>query len=186
MPSLRTGRPARAAIAGAVVLATIGLTGCGSDGVMHRGSTALEYDGKSASASDLQTAAQQITKAIGSGTITASDVAGVLALEPQLTKLGKANGVVVSDDQVKATYPKVDFTPTALNAMRASTLGSELQNSGALTAATAQELLKDAKVTINPRYGTWVPGKGASAAPQPWISPKPSQQAPVPNGRPAE
>ncbi|WP_265443818.1 hypothetical protein [Flexivirga meconopsidis] len=185
MPSLRTGRPARAAIAGAVVLATLGLTGCGSGGVMHRGSTGIKYDGKSASATELQTAAEQITKAIGSGTITAADVAGVLALEPQLTKFAKQKGVVVSADQVKSAYPKVDFSPVALEAMRANGLASALQNSGALTAQAAQKLLKDANVTINPRYGTWVEGKGATAAPQPWISPKPSSEAPVPNGRPA-
>lgn len=148
----------------------------------------MKYDGHTASTTQLQTAAKQITTALGSGTISPADVASVLSLQPEAIKLGRQHNVVVSADQIRSAYPKATLSDTAVQALRSNQVLSTLQNNGDLTTADLQKMLKASKVQVNPRYGTWVSGKGVQTASQPWVSATPSSStATTPsNGRAAE
>lgn len=167
MPSPRISRYTR--VVTYAIVCTLALMACGSDGVIHNGSDGVSYSGGSASSADLQSAASQITKAFESDVIAPSAVVSVLTLEPQVTKLGQQHGIAVSNDQITAAFPKVKFNSTALSAMRCDELIAELEQAG-VSDSQVKNMLQKAKVTINPRYGVWVPGQGAVSITEPWIS----------------
>lgn len=167
----------------AVALSTLALAGCGADGVLHNGSTALQYDGRTVTSQELQTATDQINKATGYG-IDPTNVAQVLSIGPEIVKAGKAHGVVLSDTYLRNKYHKSQLSDVAVEALRVNDISQQLSNSGDLTDADTKKIAgQDA--TLNPRYGAWVKGTGPTKAAEPWISPTPTA-AQVPNGHPAE
>lgn len=184
MPNFRSRR---FIVGAAAALSTLALAGCGSGGVMHDGSTALKYDGHTVTNSQLQTAASQISKLVGQ-TVSPALVAGRLAIGPETLQYAASKGQPpFSDSQIEAQAPKVTLSPTALEALRVDALISTMRANAQLDDPTLQMLTKSAKVTLNPRYGTWVNGTGIVAGSAPWIkaTPAPTDATPVPNGRPA-
>lgn len=180
MPSFHRGR---FVVGAAVAISTLALAGCGAGGVMHKGSTALQYDGRTVTTEQLQTATDEINKATGYG-IDPANVAQVLSIGPEIIKAGKRHGVVYSDTYLRDKYNKSKLSEVAVEALRVNDISQTLSDAGNLTKADTEKIgAQDA--TLNPRYGTWVKGTGPTTAPEPWISAAPSA-GPVPNGHPAE
>jgi hypothetical protein len=156
-------------VGAAALVGTLALAGCGSGGVMHNGRTALTYDGHKVTNSQLQTAAAQISKAVGA-TVDPSVVAGRLAIGPEMEKYAASKGQPpITDSQIRAQLPKATLSPTTLEALRTDALISTLANDAKLDDASLKALSKKADVTVNPRYGTWSKGTGIVTASTPWI-----------------
>ncbi|GAB3499911.1 YgdI/YgdR family lipoprotein [Flexivirga lutea] len=180
MPSFRRGR---FALGGAAMLCTLALAGCGSSGVMHDGSTALTYDGKTVTNDQLQTAAKDISAFVG-GPVDPGVVAGRLAIGPQVEKYAAQKGQSpITASQIQAQKPKAELSDVALKALEVDALISTLANNGDLDNASLQALTKKSNVTVNPRYGAWEKGKGMVADSDPWIKATPSGQAAQPQGQ---
>lgn len=180
MPSLSHGR---FALGAAAALCTLALAGCGSGGVMHNGKTALTYDGKTVSNTQLQTATKDISAFVGAP-IEPGVVAGRLAIGPQIEKYAAKKGQTpISDSQIQAQKPKVKLSDTALEALRIDALISSMANNGDITNQSLQALTKKSDVTLNPRYGAWEKGKGIVAGSHPWISEKPTPSAAAARGQ---
>ncbi|WP_446667041.1 hypothetical protein [Flexivirga sp. B27] len=179
MPSFRSGR---FALGAAAALCTLALAGCGSNGVMHDGSKALSFDGRTVSNSQLQDAAKEISTYVG-GPVEPGAVAGRLAIGPQVEKYAATkNQSPISDSQIQAQKPKVHLSKLALEALRVDTLITSLNNNGNIDNASLQKLTEQSDVSLNPRYGSWEKGKGVVAGDHPWIKPTPSA-APAAQGR---
>lgn len=177
------GRLARLAAGAAAAIGTLALAGCGAGGVMHDGSTAMTYDGQTVTSAQLQTATDEINKATGLG-IEPANVAQVLSIGPEIVKVGAAHGVVFSDSYLRNKYNKSPLSEVALEALRVNDISTQLSNSGNLTKADVAKIGAQ-NAMLNPRYGTWVKGKGPTVAPEPWISQAPATASNLPNGRPA-
>lgn len=184
MPSFHRGR---FAVGAAAVVGALALAGCGSGGVLHDGSTAMEYDGHTVTAAQLQTAADEISHLPSvNATIAPMTVAQRLAIGPEVLKYAASKGQApITDSQIQASSPKTSLSPTALEALRIDALIGTLADNAQLDNDELKALSKKAEVTINPRYGTWVKGTGIAAASQPWVSEKPTETAAAPNGHPA-
>jgi len=181
MPSFHRGR---FVVGAAVVTSTLALAGCGAGGVMHKGSTALQYDGRTVTSQQLQTATDEINKATGYG-IDPANVAQVLSIGPEIIKAGKKHGVVYSDSYLRNKYKKSPLSDVAVEALRVNDISQTLSNAGNLTKADTKKIAAQ-NATLNPRYGSWVKGTGPTSAPEPWISATPTAAGPAPNGHPAE
>ncbi|MBB2894641.1 outer membrane murein-binding lipoprotein Lpp [Flexivirga oryzae] len=181
MPSFHRGR---FVVGAAVAISTLALAGCGADGVMHRGSTALQYDGRTVTSQQLQTATDEINKATGYG-IDPANVAQVLSIGPEIIKVGEKNGVVFSDSYLRNKYKKSTLSDVAVEALRVNDISQTLSNAGNLTKADTEKIAAQ-NATLNPRYGSWVKGTGPTTAPEPWISASPTSTGAAPNGHPAE
>lgn len=184
MPSFHRGR---FAVGAAAVATALALAGCGSGQVMHDGSTALEYDGHTVTAAQLQTAADEISHLPSvNAQVAPMTVAQRLAIGPEVLKYAASKGQApITDSQIRASSPNATLSPTALEALRIDALIGTLANNAELDNASLKALSDKVDATINPRYGTWVKGSGIVAAPQPWVSATPTETAAVPNGRPA-
>jgi hypothetical protein len=184
MPSFHRGR---FAVGAAAVVGALALAGCGSGGVMHDGSTALEYDGHTVTAAQLQTAADEISHLPSvNATIAPMTVAQRLAIGPEVLQFAASKGQApITDSQIQASS-KTPLSPTALEALRIDALIGTMADNAQLDNAQLKALSEKADVTVNPRYGTWVKGTGITAASQPWVSSTPTATAAVPGGHPAE
>jgi len=180
MPSFHRGR---FVVGAAAAISTLALAGCGSGGVMHDGRTALQYDGRTVTSAQLQTATDEINKATGYG-IDPANVAQVLSIGPEIIKAGKAHGLVYSDSYLRNKYNKSPLSDVAVEALRVNDISQRLSDSGNLTKADAEKIAAQ-NATFNPRYGAWVKGTGPTKASQPWISTPPSAGPSAPNGHPA-
>lgn len=181
MPSFHRGR---FVVGAAAAISTLALAGCASGGVMHDGRTALKYDGRVVTSTQLQTATDEINKATGYG-IDPANVAQVLSIGPEIIKAGAAHGLVYSDSYLRTKYDKSPLSDVAVEALRVNDISQQLSDSGNLTKADAEKIAAQ-DATFNPRYGAWVKGAGPTKAPEPWISPTPATGLNTPNGHPAE
>jgi hypothetical protein len=153
--------------------ASLVLSACGAQQV---GAAAI-VNGTAISDKDVQTVALQLnTLAQGQATITSSTVLLSLIVSPYVVAEAKRTGKSVSDSQVLKVIAKVaEPSPSTMDFIR---MQLEL---GSLSQASKMSILTElatAKITVNPRYGTfdtkqiafrplspnWIKASAASAA----------------------
>lgn len=156
----RTLRVTAAALAAVTAL---GLSGCS-----HDGSVAASLGDTSVSSDQVQSAVADITTEQPAAQFDAQSAIAYLVLGPSISRIAKQNGVYVSVDQARAGFKKVNPSQSAIETVQSNLNLGKLRETESGSAAFGK-LLKDAKVTMNPRYGRWVTGEGPNADDGNWI-----------------
>lgn len=171
----RSSRTRLTAVA-VVAAAAVSLSACSTDSLMHSGDTAGSYDGVTVTTTQVQSAVKQIGT-VAQGFDGESATAFMLLL-PQLEKIGQKYGITVSEADVTAMFPKsLQLSDATIRTARGSVLFTKL-NQNPAAAKDVQNLLKNADVTLNPRYGQWVKGEGPTNNLAPWIKASAAATAP--------
>lgn len=163
----------KAAAAGAIVLGTLTVTGCGSSGLMHDGSVAATYGGTTVSNTHVQQALTDVRKV--NKDFDAQSAVVFLALNPRLSTLAGQYGVATSKAQATAAFPAAVKNPStaAIEVVQASMDFQNLRSS-AQGQPALDKLIATADVRMNPRYGTWKKGYGPTSLPGNWMSATPT------------
>lgn len=151
-------------VAAALVLGTAAvLSGCGTAG------TAAVVDGHAISEKDAQIAAQQINEAFHpESPLTPRDAVSALITAPFILDVANRIGHPQTASAAMAAMPTItapaESTIEVVRAQSAIQYLSEADKTAIITA------LGKAKITVNPRYGTFVPTQAGLVATSPnWI-----------------
>ena len=151
-------------VAAALVLATAGvLSGCGTAG------TAAVVDGNTISEKGAQVAAQQINEAFHPETpLTPADAVSALITAPFILDVASRIGHPQTASAAIAAMPSItDPAESTVEVVRAQ---SAIQYLSDTDKAEIISALEKAKITVNPRYGTFVPSEARVAPANPnWI-----------------
>ncbi|NHN55674.1 hypothetical protein G9U51_07765 [Calidifontibacter sp. DB0510] len=162
----------RRPLAAATVLAgTLALTGCGSNSVFNDGGVAASYKDTTVTTTEVSDAVADIAKAAPDSQFDGQSAVVYMVLGPELDKLAQKYGKAVSTQQARALFPK-NMTPSDA-AVRTAKGSLEFTSLRGVEAAQTDliNLIQKSDVKMNPRYGTWVKGKGPAAEPVNWIAP---------------
>lgn len=159
----RTSFRAVAAPIALLAVTATGLSGCSRDS-----SVAASYGDTTVTSDQVQSAVTDIVKEQPKSQFDPQSAIAYLVLGPAISDLAKQNKVFVSADQAKAAFKTVKPSQAAIDTVQSNLNMSNLRNSQAGSAAFTK-LLQNAKVSMNPRYGTWVTGEGPNSDDGNWI-----------------
>lgn len=190
--STRVPRSARTklAVSAAAIAAVVALSGCGAGGVMHDGKVGAQSGSVTVSSSALQDTVKQINSQSTSTTsqVAAADVIPFIVLAPKFDSLARTYNIGISDDQIRANFPKENLSQTTLDAYRANAIYAQSQQQTASEAlrAAGQKIMTDSKITVNPRFGSVTSGQAGNANAD-WLTYQPvnSAELGLPGGHPA-
>jgi len=156
-------------MAALAVVGALGLSGCGQAGV------AAIVDGRVISEKDAQIATEQLNDQFRpSPALTTKDVVDLLIWAPTLIDQAASMGQSQSESLARSRLPAVhDPAPATIEIVRAQGALSALQSDTTVQAALLAKI-KTLKVSVNPRYGTFVADAGTLQASTPNWLPKPA------------
>lgn len=149
-------RPAlRVTTVAAALAAATALSGCGDTS----GGTAASYKGEKVTTEQVQSAVADIHKEQPSSEFDATSAAVFMVLGGDLETLAKKYGVYTSADSARRAFKTVtNPSDAAIRTVQGSANYGALSQSAEGNKAV-QDLIKGAKVKLNPRYGTWNGGQ---------------------------
>lgn len=149
---------------GMVLGATLALSACGA----QQGGAAAIVDGTAISDKDVQTVTLQLNKlATGQEKLPADRVILGLILAPYVSQEADRTGKQVTDAQVLKLIAKVGKpAPATMEFVRTSLVYDTLDQTSQTAILTK---LTKAKITVNPRYGTFNAKQGLIATSPNWI-----------------
>ncbi len=167
------GRPVRARVRAAMAALAVGgalaLSGCGEAGV------AAIVDGRVIAEKDAQIATEQLNEQFKpSPALTTKDVVNLLIWAPTLIDQAASMGQAQSDSVARSRLSAIkDPTPATIELVRAEGALSTMQSDPTVQGQMLAKI-KTLKVTVNPRYGTFVADAGTLQASTPNWLPKPA------------
>lgn len=153
----------RGAFVAVIAAAGLALSGCGTAG------TAATVDGQRITESEARLAAEQINASFQlDKPFTTKEAVNGLVIAPALIGFVESIGKNQSADAVRSQLTKVDDPSDAtIRLVRANLAYSYID---ATTQATVLQRIRDLKVSVNPRYGSFDPAKAGLVDVQPaWI-----------------
>lgn len=177
-----TGRP-RLALTSLALAAALGLAGCGAsneEGPSSLGETsprepAVTVDDHSVTVGDVQTATRAanefIQKQGGQSSLATTDVLGTLMVAPRIIEAAQGSEVTVpSQETVRQALSQLEIesTPGAVEFIRAQSVREQMTPEQ-LNEVT--QSLKDADISVNPRYGSFDPQQGFQQGSAEWLAP---------------
>lgn len=166
----------RGSIVAAVVVGVLAVSGCAT------ADTAAIVNGNRITEQELQEATSQITSAYPDSTLTTANALASLVMASFINQVAEESGKGLSDSAAKAAVEEiVDPVPATLELVKSSLSSQQLTS---LEQGKVVELASKAKVTLNPRYGTFDSTKVRFDVTQPnWIKAEPAPPA-APAGTP--
>lgn len=160
----------RGSIVTAVVVAVLAVSGCAT------ADTAAVVNGRRISEQEVQEATTQITKAYPDSTLSTASALSSLVMASFINQVAEESGKGLSDSAAKAAISNIeDPVPATLELVKSSLSSQQLTS---VEQGKVVELARKAKVTLNPRYGTFDSTKVSFGVSQPnWIKPEPAQPA---------
>ena len=173
-------RVLRASAVAVVAAGVVAVSGCAT------ADTAAVVNGDRISETEVQEAVTRIKEVVPNAQIDTATALQLLVYAPFVTKVADGAGKGVSDSQVRASMNDTSgkLNDAAVELIRTSDLLNPNNPSGLdqQQQSEAIDALHKAKVTINPRYGTFDPKRIAFDASSPnWIK---QQQSPTPTATP--
>jgi hypothetical protein len=166
------GRPQRAfrvrgAFAAAAVAGVLAVSGCAT------ADTAAVVNGQRITEEEVQEATTQISEAYPDSKLDAANALSSLVMASFINQVADESGKGLSDSAAKAAITEIeDPAPATLELVKSSLASQGLTS---VEQGKVVELAKQAKVTMNPRYGTFDAGQVRFAASQPnWIKAEPA------------
>lgn len=157
----------RGSIVTAVVVGVLAVSGCAT------ADTAAIVNGDRITEQELQEATSQITTAFPDSSLTAANALSSLVMASFINQVAEEAGKGLSDSAAKAAVADIeDPAPATLELVKSSLSSQQLtsQEQGKVV-----ELASKAKVTLNPRYGTFDSKQVRFDVSAPnWIKPEPA------------
>lgn len=168
----------RGSIVTAVVVGVLAVSGCATAG------TAAVVNGHRISEQEVQEATTQITKAYPGAKLDTASALSSLVMATFINQVADESGKGLSDSAAKAAVAAIaDPVPATLELVKSSLSSQQLTS---VEQGRVVALASKAKVTLNPRYGTFDAKKVRFDVSQPnWIkteSNQPSAPATTPAG----
>jgi parvulin-like peptidyl-prolyl isomerase len=160
----------RGSIVTAVVMGVLAVSGCAT------ADTAAVVNGHRISEQDVQEATTQIRKAYPDSTLNTASALSSLVMATFINQVADESGKGLSDSAAKAAVAGIPDPVQATLELVKSSLSSQQLTS--VEQGKVVELARKAKVTLNPRYGTFDTQSVHFDVSQPnWIKPEPKQPA---------
>lgn len=179
---MKASRTRAARVAAGVTLAlavSLPLSACGSS---PGPGVAARADGYVITESDLDNIARDFASVQGAQVPTRTEMVSLLVARPFVLQSLSGSGQVLSEAGIRQLVQKQvsGVSDATVQYLQVTTLQQQLDP--AKIAAITQAMSK-ANITVDPRYGTYEPGKGLVATSENWIVPK---NAPAVPGDPAQ
>lgn len=164
----------RGAVVAVAVAGVLAVSGCATAG------TAAVVNGHRITEQEVQEATSQITKAYPDSSLNAANALSSLVMAGFINQIADENGKGLSDSAAAAAITEiVDPSHATLELVKSSIASQQLTT---IEQGKVVELARKAKVTMNPRYGTFDAAKVRFDTSQPnWIKAEPAAQ-PTPQG----
>lgn len=162
----------RGSIVAVVTAGVLAVSGCAT------ADTAAIVNGHRITEQDLQQATSQIKAAYPSSTLDTANALSSLVMASFINQVADESGKGLSDSAARAAVVEIqDPGPATLELVKSSLSSQQLTT---VEQGKVVELATRAKVTLNPRYGTFDAKKVSFAASQPnWIKAEPATPAPA-------
>lgn len=165
----------RGSIVTAVVVGVLAVSGCAT------ADTAAVVNGHRISEQEVQEATTQIRKAYPDSTLSTASALTSLVMASFINQVAEESGKGLSDSAARAAIVNIeDPVPATLELVKSSLSSQQLTS---VEQGKVVELASRAKVTLNPRYGTFNATKVQFGTSQPnWIKAEPAAPAATPAG----
>lgn len=160
----------RGSIVTAVVVGVLAVAGCAT------ADTAAVVNGHRISEQEVQDATTQITKAYPDSSLNTASALSSLVMASFINQVAEESGKGLSDSAARAAIANIeDPVPATLELVKSSLSSQQLTS---VEQGKVVELASKAKVTLNPRYGTFDSKEVSFGVSQPnWIKAEPAQPA---------
>lgn len=167
---MKAFRPVRWALAALATAGVLVVSGCGT------ANTAAVVNGERITERDAQLAVEQIHAAQPNSNLDTANAVASLIMAGFINQVADADGKGLADSAARAAVPQIpDPSPATLELVRASLAWNQLTNE---EQTRAIETAAKAKITLNPRFGTFDPQRIQFAKSVPnWIKAQPAPSA---------
>lgn len=163
----------RGAVVAVAVAGVLAVSGCAT------ADTAAVVNGHRITEQEVQEATSQITKAYPDSSLNTANALSSLVMAGFINQIADESGKGLSDSAAKAAITEIEDPSAATLELVKSSLAS--QQLTTIEQGHVVDLAKKAKVTMNPRYGTFDAKNVRFDASQPnWIKAEPAPAEPAP------
>lgn len=161
-------------------LVSLPLAACGSS---PGPGVAATSDGFVVTESDLDDIARDFSSVQGAQVPSRTEMVSLLVARPFVLDSLSGSGQVLSEEGVRQLVQKQvsGVSDATVQYLQVTTLQQQLDPQ---KIATITQAMSKANITVDPRYGTYEPGKGLVATPENWIVPQSAPASPADPGAP--